>query len=48
MNKWEAWWDSLSPSTQEYLKAQPLWHDNDMWKAGMVGLVIGFILGVIL
>jgi hypothetical protein len=48
MNKWDAWWDSLNPSTQEYLKNQPIWHDSDMWKAGIFGLVIGFILGVIL
>jgi hypothetical protein len=48
MSKYEAWWDSLSPSTKEYLKNQPIWHDSDMWKAGLFGLVIGFILGVIL
>jgi hypothetical protein len=48
MNKWDTWWDSLSPSTREYLKAQPVWHDRDMWKAGLFGLVIGLILGVIL
>jgi hypothetical protein len=48
MNKWEQWWDSLPPSTKEYLKAQPVWHDSDMWQAGIFGLVIGFILGCIL
>jgi hypothetical protein len=48
MNKWTVWYDSLSPSTKEYLKNQPIWHDSDMWKAGIFGLVIGFILGVIL
>ena len=48
MSKYEAWWDSLSPSTKEYLKSQPIWHDGDMWRAGIFGLVIGFILGVIL
>jgi hypothetical protein len=48
MNKYESWWDSLNPSTQEYLKNQSIWHDSDMWKAGIFGLVIGFILGVIL
>jgi hypothetical protein len=48
MSKYEAWWDSLNTSTKEYLKNQPIWHDNDMWRAGIFGLVIGFILGVIL
>lgn len=45
-NKWEAWWDSLSPATQEYLKAQPLWHDIDLAKALAIGLVIGFLIGL--
>jgi hypothetical protein len=45
MNKWDSWWDSLSPSTQEYLKSQPLWHDIDLAKALALGLVIGFFIG---
>jgi hypothetical protein len=48
MNKWDAWWDSLNPSTQEYLKSQPLWHDADLAKALALGLVIGFFIGWIL
>lgn len=48
MNKWDSWYDSLPEHTKQYLKAQPLWHDSDMWRAGIFGLVIGFILGVIL
>jgi len=48
MSKYEAWWDSLGPSTKKYLKNQPIWHDSDMWRAGIFGLVVGFILGVIL
>ena len=47
-NKWEAWYDSLPESTKTYLKGQPVWHDRDMWKAGVIGLVIGVILGVML
>ena len=46
MSKYEAWWDSLSPSTKEYLKSQPVWHDSDMWRVGLFGLVIGLILGL--
>ena len=42
------WFDSLPEHTQEYLRNQPIWHDSDMWRAGIFGLVIGFILGVIL
>jgi hypothetical protein len=45
MNKWESWWDSLSPSTQAYLKTQPLWHDVDLFKAFALGALIGFFIG---
>ena len=48
MSKWTEWFDSLSPSTQEYLKNQPLWHDGDLAKAAALGLVIGFFFGYIL
>ena len=47
MNKYQAWWDSLSPHTQEYLNSQPLWHDRDLYKAIAIGAIIGFVLGYI-
>jgi hypothetical protein len=46
MNKWTAWYDSLPEHTKQYLKAQPIWHDVDMFKAAMFGVVIGIIIGV--
>jgi hypothetical protein len=46
MNKWTAWYDSLPEHTKQYLKRQPVWHDKDMWKAGLLGLSIGLILGL--
>ena len=48
MNKYQAWWDSLSPQTQAYLKSQPLWHDRDLYKALAIGLVIGFVVGALI
>jgi hypothetical protein len=48
MNKWTEWYDSLSPSTKEYLKNQPVWHDSDMWRAGLFGAVVGIIIGLAL
>jgi hypothetical protein len=47
MNKWDAWWDSLNPSTQEYLKSQAIWHDSDMLKATAFGVVVGFLIGLL-
>ena len=46
MNKWTGWYDSLPENTKQYLKRQPVWHDKDMWKAGLLGLSIGLILGL--
>ena len=48
MSKYEAWYDSLSPSMKTYLSNQAVWHDRDMWKAGIFGLFIGIIIGIIL
>ena len=48
MNKWTAWYDSLPEHTKQYLKSQPVWHDGDLLRAGIFGLVIGFILGAML
>jgi hypothetical protein len=46
MSKYQAWWDSLSPQMQEYLKKQPVWHDNDMYKAFAYGIFIGVLVGL--
>lgn len=48
MNKWNIWYDNLSPHTRECLKTQPLWHDRDMFKALVCGIAFGLIIGLIL
>jgi hypothetical protein len=48
MNKWQQWYDSLSPSTKEYLKTQAIWTDLDLAKWTGFAFVIGLILGYIL
>jgi hypothetical protein len=47
MNKYEVWWNSLSPQMQEYLKKQPLWYDRDLYKFLAIGTLFGFIVGII-
>ena len=46
MSKYQAWWDSLSPQMQEYLKKQPVWHDRDLYKAFVFGLLFGVLIGL--
>ena len=46
MSKFQAWYDSLPEHTKTYLNSQPVWHDRDMWKAGLLGVAIGLIIGV--
>lgn len=40
-NKWQVWYDSLTPSTKEYLKQQAIWRDSDLLKSFVVGLLVG-------
>ncbi len=47
MSKYQQWWDSLPKHTQEYLKAQPIWHDSDVAKFVSIALVVGFFFGYI-
>ena len=47
-NKWDAWWDSLPQHTKDYIKKQPVWHDRDMAKALVLGMVIGLIIGAMI
>ena len=47
MNKWDAWWDSLSPTTKAYIESQPIWHDRDLFKAAAFGVFVGFLIGLL-
>lgn len=47
MNKYQQWWDSLSPQMQKYLKSQPIWTDKDLYKFLTIGAVVGFVVGFI-
>ncbi len=47
MNKYENWWQSLSPQMREYLKRQPIWTDRDLYKSIAIGAVVGFVIGFV-
>lgn len=47
MSKYQAWWGSLSPQMQQYLKSQPIWHDRDLYKSLAIGAVVGFVIGFV-
>jgi len=46
MSKWDTWYDSLPAHTKAYLKNQPLWYDIDMFKAFVVGIFVGTLIGL--
>ena len=48
MSKYQAWWNSLSPQMQEYLKKQPIWHDRDMFRSFAFGILFGIVIGLCL
>ena len=47
MRKWTAWYDSLSPSTREYLRGRAIWTDGDLAKFALIAFIAGVIVGVI-
>jgi hypothetical protein len=47
MNKWTQWYDSLTPSTKEYLKGRAIWTDRDLAKFALIAFIAGVIVGVI-
>ena len=47
MSKWTAWYDSLSPSTKQYLSTQAVWHDRDIFKFAIIAFVLGIVVGVV-
>jgi hypothetical protein len=47
MNKWTAWYDSLSPSTKEYLKGRAIWTDQDLAKFALIAFISGVVVGLL-
>jgi hypothetical protein len=46
MNKWTQWYDSLSPSTKQYLSTQAVWHDRDIFKFAVIAFILGIFVGM--
>ena len=47
MNKWSAWYDSLTPSTREYLKGRAIWTDRDLAKFALLAFLVGVVVGIV-
>jgi hypothetical protein len=47
MNKWTVWYDSLTPSTKEYLKGRAIWTDRDLAKFAILSFLLGVIVGMV-
>jgi len=47
MNKWTAWYDSLTTSTREYLNGRAIWTDKDLAKFVFLAFLAGIAVGVV-
>lgn len=48
MGEYDKWFNSLPKHTQIWLKNQPLWHDIDVIKVFIGGILVGLVIGLIL
>jgi len=47
-NKWQKWYESQPEHIKRWMdQDQPIWYDSDMWKAGIVGLCFGILIGLL-
>ncbi len=47
-SKWEAWYDAQPDHIKRWMdQDQPIWHDSDMWRAGLIGLFFGIVIGLL-
>lgn len=46
MGKYQDWYDAQPKHVQEWMEKQPVWHDSDLFKASVVGFVVGLLLGL--
>lgn len=48
MSKWTKWYDAQPEHIKRWLdQDHAIWHDSDMWRAGLAGIVLGFIIGLL-
>jgi len=47
MSKFNEWYNNLDPNTKKYIESQPIYYGKDIFKASLVGMGIGFIVGLI-
>jgi hypothetical protein len=41
----QVWLEKQPKHTQEWLKKQAVWHDADLFRFFVVGILVGFLLG---
>jgi len=45
VNKYDDWYDKLPKHTKEWLKNQPIYKENEIYKFIAIGAVVGFMIG---
>ena len=47
-SKWESWYDAQPQHIKDWMdQDHAIWHDRDMWRAGLFGALIGFLIGLV-
>jgi hypothetical protein len=46
-NKWDVWYEAQPEHIQRWIdQPKAIWYDSDMWRAGLFGALIGFLIGL--
>jgi hypothetical protein len=44
----QEWFEKQPKHTQEWLKKQAVWHDIDLFRFFAIGMLVGFLIGIVL
>jgi ElaB/YqjD/DUF883 family membrane-anchored ribosome-binding protein len=47
LNNWTDWYNSLPEHTKQWLKNQPIYKANEVYKFIAIGAVVGFVVGLV-
>ncbi len=47
MGKWEKFYEAQPAHIKQWMdQPRAIWYDSDMWRAGLLGAFLGFLIGL--